>query len=351
MLRSLFTSCALASLLALTSASHAAPDTIRLRVVGVDSATGLIQKNLEAPFFAKLAERTGLPIEVDYKTMDAIGMAGNDTLRAVRTGLYDIILVRFAEQDSAMIDGNSLFGTHPSYEVYRRILAAWHQPTEEVFRKKFNGQLLGAWSFGPQSLYCKPAITGFSDLKGKKVRVYSRPLALFIQDIGGVPVTLPLGETQQALERGLVDCAATGASSGNSAGWPEVTRYFMPNVFSQGAQYYVMNMASWKKFTPDQQKVLQKAFDDLIADIWKYSAELVQDATNCNLGKAPCTTGTKYKLAEVPYSDADQKTFGATLAKNTLPDWFKRCNTEQKGCSELWTRLVGPVVGYSGKGQ
>ena len=50
-----------------------AVDVINLRVVGQPSMTGPIQNNLEQPFFQSLKEKTGLPIQVDYRTVDKLG--------------------------------------------------------------------------------------------------------------------------------------------------------------------------------------------------------------------------------------------------------------------------------------
>ena len=101
-------------------------------------------------------------------------------------------------------------------------------------------------------------ITGLADLKGKKVRVYDQSLAKFIEKLGGIPVTISFGETQQALERGVTDCAITGPSSANSAGWPEVTTHFMPIGFQIALNAYAINLTKWNALPADQQAKIDR---------------------------------------------------------------------------------------------
>ena len=112
-------------------------------------------------------------------------------------------------------------------------------------------------------MFCKVPIAGLADLKGKKVRVYDQSLAKFIEKLGGIPVTIPFGETQQALERGVTDCAITGPSSANSAGWPEVTTHFMPIGFQIALNAYAMNLTKWNALPADQKAKLTDGLQEV----------------------------------------------------------------------------------------
>lgn len=325
----------------------AAQDKIRLKVAGNLLATGLILKNKEQPFFETLAERTGLPIAVDYKPMDVTGIKDTEGLRVLKSGLFDIVSLRltWVSRDEPFSDGLDLIGLNPDYKSAREVAEVYEDALDRRLQERFNAKLLGLWAFGPQVLFCKPEISGLADLKGKKVRVYSQSLAEFIQSIGGTPVSLNFGETQQALSRGVVDCAITGPSSANSAGWPEVTSYFMPIGFGVGFNGYGINLNTWKKFTPEQQAKLQEAFDQLITDIWTYSEELFDDAVRCNVGKDPCTTVKKFDMKEVPVTEADLKLLRAAVPSVSYPAWSRICEQSYPGCGERWKSLLGDYAG------
>lgn len=339
----------IASLVAgsLAFAGAAQAQVQKLRVAGNLLATGLILQNKEQPFFENFSKVSGLNVEVDYKPMDALGIKDTEGLRTLRSGLFDIVSLRLAQvsRDEPFVLGLDLVGLNPDYDTTRKVMDAYREPFDKRLQDRFKAKLLALWPFGPQVLFCKPEIKGLADLKGKKVRVYDQSLAKFIEQLGGIPVTLAFGETQQALQRGVVDCAITGASSANSAGWPEVTEYFMPIGFQSAVQAYAINLDTWNKMTPDQQQKLMAAFGKLEKDIFDYSKELFDDALRCNVGKEPCTTVKKYAMKEVPVSPADQALVRDAVGKVSFPAWAEVCEKSYKGCGDVWKAALGGIAG------
>ena len=337
-----------ATLACLAIALPAAAQTVKLRVAGNLVATGLIQQNKEQPFFEGLAKSTGLPLEVDYKPMDVLGVKDSDGLRVLKSGLFDIVTLRIAQvsRDEPFLLGADIVGLNPDYDVARKVVDAYKAEFDKRLQERHGAKLLGIWPFGPQVVFCRTAITGLADLKAKKVRVYDASLAKFIEKLGGIPVTVPFGETQQALERGVVDCAITGPSSANSAGWPEVSTHFMPIGFQIALNAYAINLNSWRKLTPDQQARLAKAFDQLESDIWTYSREIYEDAVRCNVGKEPCKTVKKYAMKEVPVKAADVAAVKDALHTVSFPAWAESCEKSYAGCAAVWKKAIGPVVDF-----
>lgn len=320
---------------------------IKLRAAGNLVATGLIQQTKEQPFFENFAKNTGLPIDVDYKPMDVLGVKDTDGLRVLRSGLFDIVTLRTNQisRDEPFLMGADIVGLASGYESARKIVDSFRDAFDKRLQERYNGKLLGIYVFGPQVVFCKAPITGLADLKGHKVRVYDQSLARFIEKLGGIPVTIAFGETQQALERGVTDCAITGPSSANSAGWPEVTTHFLPIGFQIGVNAYAMNLTKWNALTPDQKTRMTEAFRKHEADVWAYSKELFDDALRCNVGKDPCKTGKKYKLTDVPVKPADEQLIRDALTTVSLPTWSEICDKSYDQCSRIWKQTVGKVVG------
>jgi TRAP-type C4-dicarboxylate transport system substrate-binding protein len=316
-------------------------------VLGQPLATGLIQKNKEQPFFENFAENTGVAIDANYKPIDVTGIKSEETLRVLKNGLFDIVSIRTAQaaRDEVFLLGQDLVGLNPNYEKARQVYDAYKPHFAARLQEKFDAKLLGLWPFGPQVLFCKPEISGLADLKGKKVRVYDQNLSQFIESIGATPVPIGFSEVQQALSRGVTECAITGASSANTAGWPEVTEYFMPIGFQVGFNGYAINMKTWNKLSPEEQEKMQAAFDKLVDDIWVYSEELFEDALRCNVGKEPCTTVTKYNMKEVPVNEEDLKIVADAVKTVSFPAWSETCEKSYPGCTELWKKVLGPLTG------
>jgi TRAP-type transport system periplasmic protein len=329
------------------AAPASAQEHLKFKAIGQPLATGLIQKNKEQPFFENFAKNTGLPIDVDYKPIDTLGVKDTEQLRVMKAGLFDIVSLRVSQnsRDEPTILGLDLVGASPDYATGRKVAKAYFDTIDARLQQQFNVKLLGVWPFGPQILFCKKPITKLADVKGMKVRVYDQNLAKFIELVGGTPVPVSFADTHQSLSLGVVDCAITGPSSANSAGWPEVTTHQMPIGFQMALNGYAISMKAWNSLKPDQQAKLKTAFEGLTDDIWKYSEELFQDALNCNQGKDPCTTGKKFKLVNVPVAPADLALVQSAVTKVSLPAWAEVCDKSNPGCSQKWKATVGPVLG------
>ncbi|WP_417725531.1 TRAP transporter substrate-binding protein [Salipiger sp.] len=342
MIRTILAGAAALSVLALPVAAQT------LRVMGQPVATGLIQKNVEQPFFENFAEETGLDgFTADYQPVDVTGIKDTEQLRILKDGLFDIVSLRLSQvsRDEPTILGLDLVGLNPDYAAGKETVAAFAPVVDARLQEKFNTKLLGVWPFGPQVLFCEPEIASLADLKGLKVRVYDQNLAEFISLVGGTPVPIGFPEVQQSLARGVVDCAITGPSSANSAGWPEVSSYTLPIAFQLAMNGYGINLDTWNGLTPEQQEKLQAGFDTLSERIWSYSEELFDDAVNCNTGAQPCETGTSYDLKLVEISDADKELVGTAVPDVSFPAWKEVCDATNPGCSDAWMETVGAQRG------
>ncbi|MGH6782865.1 MAG: hypothetical protein ACREB5_12270, partial [Sphingomonadaceae bacterium] len=114
--------------LAFSVAAHA-QEPIKLRVAGNLLATGLIQQNKEQPFFENLAKTSGLPLDVDYKPMDVVGIKDAEGLRVLKSGLFDVVTLRIAQvsRDEPFLLGADLVGLTPNYDVAGKVVDAYRE--------------------------------------------------------------------------------------------------------------------------------------------------------------------------------------------------------------------------------
>ncbi len=115
---------------------------------------------------------------------------------------------------------------------------------------------LSAGSWDPCNFNTVKPINSLADLKG--LRVFTFPTAgKFLSRFGVVPVTLPWGDVEVAVQTGELDGIAwSGITEDYTVGWANVTPYFLTNNIS-GAWIgsYFANSASWEK-VPDHLKTL-----------------------------------------------------------------------------------------------
>ena len=92
--------------------------------------------------------------------------------------------------------------------------------------------------------------------------------AKFLDALGAEGVNVGFSEVPGALQKGVVDCAVTGAGSGYSAGWWEVSTHLLPiPLGGWDSVVTAMNMDKWNSLSGSDQSMLlasiKKDFEEL----------------------------------------------------------------------------------------
>src|SRR5690606_5669550 len=120
----------------------------------------------------------------------------------------------------------------------------------------------------PQVLWCRKAVSNVSDLKGAKVRVFTSSMADLIGGLGATTVTMPFGEVATSLERGVIDCAATGTLSGNTNRLFEVTTHLYPLYSGWAIHFTAISKKSWDALAPSVQRFLLDEYAGFKNKLW-----------------------------------------------------------------------------------
>lgn len=321
-------------------------DVINIRVVGQPSMTGPIQSKLEQPFFESLQKETGLPLKVDYRTVDSLGFKDNYQLSMLKEGLFDMVSLRFLQngEEEPSIYGVDLPGLNANFEIARKIGNAYGSVIDENLQRNFGAKLLGIWAFGPQVVFCNRPIKSLDELKGLRVRIGGSTMSSLIKSKGGIPVIIPFDQVGVALDLKIVECAITSEISAYSAKWPAHLSHVYPIATSMGLNGIAIRLETWNELTPDQQLRLTSAVDAYINETWLYAHRLRLEANDCIQGKDSCVLGVKYNLVVSPVTK-DDLAFMQDFALNySFPAWAERCNRASSNCGAQWWKIVEPLV-------
>lgn len=124
--------------------------------------------------------------------------------------------------------------------------------------KKNGGIFAGGYSTPVYNFVCVKPIRVLDDAKGLKIRTAGGAQTAWVEAIGGVPVSVPIGDVYSGLSRGSIDCTMsdpTNLDKGNKF-WEvakSVTR--LPMGVVMGANY-VLNPSFWQGLSPEQRRVL-----------------------------------------------------------------------------------------------
>lgn len=112
---------------------------------------------------------------------------------------------------------------------------------------------------GPGFLHSKKRVASLADLKGMKIRCTGLA-AKIVAALGGTPVAMPMGETYDALSRGVVDGSMAPIESLQGWRWGEVVK---SSTECYGAAYsttffVAMNKGKWNALPEDIRQIIEK---------------------------------------------------------------------------------------------
>jgi TRAP-type C4-dicarboxylate transport system substrate-binding protein len=126
--------------------------------------------------------------------------------------------------------------------------------------KEFNEvKVLYLHAHGPGILHTKKAVHKLEDLKGMRIRSTGLS-AKVVSALGGIPVAMPMGETYDALQRGMVEGSMAPMEALEGWKWGEVVKFTTEDygsAYSTGF-FVVMNKDKWNALSPDIQKTIEK---------------------------------------------------------------------------------------------
>lgn len=317
---------------------------VHIDVVGQPSTTGAIQSQLEKPFFETLAATTGLPLDVRYRTLDAVGFKDTHQLAMLRDGTLDVVSLRFLQNAAAepTLQGIDLPGLNTDFETGRTVVEAYAPVIDRRLQERYDAKLLGIWTFGPQVVFCRKPVKALAELAGLRVRVGGATFAPVLAAAGATPVVVPFDDVREALKSGMVDCAVTSSSSANFAGWPEYATHSFALAMQLGLNGYAIRLRVWNQLSSRQQQTLQDAFRKHIDAIWDYARELHDDSSSCNVG-GPCRLGKPYHLVRVEPSESDVEALRTYMLAG-VKKWAQDCDRAYPGCSDEWHARVAPIL-------
>ncbi len=343
------------------NASRLAAITIPLLVLGTTLATaqeisavgswsGLpLHKNYEAPFWNDiLPAASGGKISVKLTTFDQMGVKGGDVFRLLSDGVFDVGMTvgDYTVGDAPELEGLDVPLIATTAEEAKAMVDAARPMVADIMANRFNSELLAIAPYPPQIVFCREEVASMEDLKGRKIRGSGRMTTKFLEALGAEGINLAFSEVPGALERGVVDCAVTGAGSGYSSGWWEVSKYLVTlPLGGWDPVITAMNRDKWNSLDAKTQDFLRAEITQKFeAPAWANAGSSYSDEIACLTGVGACPLGKAADMKLVTPSDADVAKARDILITSVLPDWAKRAGSDW---AERWNKTVGAVAGVA----
>jgi len=316
----------------------------QVKVIGLNSPTPVSIYD-EVPFWRKtIPEASKGAITADITPLDQMSIDDKTMLRLLKLGVMDFAGMDISKMagDDPRFEACDLAGLTLDPDKARAACNAYRDVIDRQMQKNWNAKLLAFGGNTPQVFWCREVVSGLDGFKGKKVRVFNNTMRDFLAGVGATAVSMAFAEVVPALSAGVVDCGVTGSLSGNTAGWPEVTKSIYPMSLGWSINVLAVNLDTWKRLDPKVQAFMLeqvKAYED---KMWATIKTTTSEAENCNTGKQPCTMGKLAKSTIVAVKPEEAETHKKLVEGAVLAGWAKRCGSE---CAKEWNETVGKALG------
>lgn len=319
-----------------------------LSVVGSWSSLPL-HKQYEAPFWSEaLPAASGGKISVALTTHNQMNLGVADVYRLLGDGVYDVgmTVADYAVADAPELEGLDVPLLALTADEAREMVDAARPMVADIFRDRFNSHVLAIAPYPPQVVFCNAPVTQLSDLEGLKVRASGRMTAQFLEALGAEGINVSFGEVPGALQNGVVDCAVTGAGSGYSAGWWEVSTHLLPiPLGGWDSVVTAMNLDRWNSLDAETQALIASEVKEKFEDpAWAAAQDALVTDIACLTGNGDCPAGEARNMTLVEVSDADFERAREVLVSKVLPDWAGRAGNDW---ARRWNETVGATVGVT----
>lgn len=319
-----------------------------LAVVGSWSNLPL-HDNYEVPYWTEtLPEATDGALTAALTTHDQMGLGTGDVFRLLGNGVFDVAMTvgDYAVADSPALEGLDVPLVARDADEARAMVEAARPMVEDIFESTFNARVLGIAPYPPQVVFCNAPIEGLADLQGLQVRGSGRMTTNFLEALGAEGVSVEFSEVPGALQRGVIDCAVTGAGSGYNAGWWEVTTHLLPiPLGGWDPVVTAMNLDRWTSLSTEVQETVTASLQsDFVDPAWENAQNALETDIACLTGTGDCPSGEARSMTLVSPTDEDFARAEEILRQEVLPAWAERAGTET---AMRWNETVGQTVGVT----
>src|SRR3954468_24079067 len=313
-----------------------AADPINLRVADSFPKGHFILKVLLEPWMEEVKKRTNGTVTFEHYPAQQLGKAA-DMLKLTQTGVADIGYVapgyvsdKMPVSEVAMLPGafeHSCQGT----------LAYWKLAKDGIIAQQDyagnNIKLLLMVSLPQYRIFTvKQPVKDVTDVTGLKLRSTGGAQDLTLRAIGAVPVRMAAPDAYESLSRGTMDGLLFPLESVVAYGADKLVKHATDGLgFGSFIVAYSISEAAWKKLTPEIQKAMVDAANEIIPS----ACQEVQ--------KADETTKAKLEAAGVRFEPLQADKF-KELLKGVAQTWAQGLDSRGKRGSEA-LREFGAMVG------
>ncbi len=232
---------------------------IKLTLTDQNPATGWGPVHALQPWAKKVEEATKNRVKIDLFPAQTLAK-GADTFNAVKSGVADMGWCWHGYwPDMTPLSDVITLPALPSKSAEQGSEVLWrlYERFPAIQREFKDVHVLQLWTGDPRFLITtRKQVKTLEDIKGMKIRTPGGPPTEQIKALGAVPVLIPMPDTYQALDKGVIDGLDISWEGTYSYRLYEMGRYFTMAPLTTTYFSMVMNKQKWDSLPKDIQEAI-----------------------------------------------------------------------------------------------
>ena len=281
-------------------------------------------------FIKEVEEKSGGKLKIDLRSNDSL-IKLDAIKRAVQSGQIQIGEIRLGVygNEGAMYNLDNTPGVAGNYEEAMKLAEAQKPYFDELFGKS-GMRMVGLVPWPGQGFYTRQAVNNLGDLKGVKLRIYSKQTQELGEKLGMQALILPFAEVPQAFATGMIQSMWTSAQTGVDVKAWENTKYFYYTGTMHNKNAIIVNQRAMRQLDPALQKIVVDAGQAATLRGFEMSR-----AASADREKTLQENGIV--LGETPKDVMDRI---AEIGKSMIQDWLSTAKPEEKAVYEAYRKSL-----------
>jgi len=286
-------------------------------------------------FIALVNQRSNGSLVIHPYYDGELGIKPVDYLKAVRSGAIEIALTYdgYYSGEIPACGLSQFLWVGASHEKMKSLGNDVIAPAfDRALKARYNSFLLWFNHTGAANTFFKDKIDNYFDLKGKKVRVFSKATADYFGMLNASGVTIPFSDLYMSLQKGVVDGWYSTRTYMTPLKLYEVTNYYVNDEVIVGYYSWVVNQDAFNKLPANLQGIVKQAAADTVSEF---------DADNEAFYKTNTDLMEKSGMKRITLSDADLTKLRGMIVSKLHPKWKGALDAETRKLFEDTAKMLG----------
>ncbi|WP_414472671.1 TRAP transporter substrate-binding protein [Microvirga sp. M2] len=304
------------------TASHA--QTVWTMASGYPESS-FFTKNLRE-FIKEVETKSSGKLKIDLRPHDSL-IKLDAIKRAVQSGQVQIGDIRMGVygNEAAMYNLDNIPGVVPTFDKSYKLMEFQKPFYDKLFGK--NGMRVIAYVAWPgQGFFTKEPVTSLADLKGQKLRIYSKQTQIMGEKLGMESLILPFAEVPQAFATGMIQALWTSAQSGTDVQVWDYVKNFTYTGTMHNKNAIIVNERAMRALDPELQKIVMDAGAAATDRGWQMAKEASAE-------REQVLRDHGVTIAQAPKDVLDKID---EIGKEMVQDWLKDANAEERAVYEQY---------------